>query len=206
MDIVTSSKLILGTFSASTLTTVLICYFYKIPFSNPKHNTYQFKNNLQHVIPSVLTMLTKAVLISGFLVGNFIENKPHTIIQNLDNILKYSVLAELIYYFYHRFIHTKGYYKSIHSMHHENIEVYPIDTFYMTKLDSFFLIASLGTPILILKMNYFETTMALYIYITAAYLEHSNFFLLHHAKHHRLMFCNFCILNPIIDIMLCTYR
>jgi sterol desaturase/sphingolipid hydroxylase (fatty acid hydroxylase superfamily) len=94
----------------------------------------------------------------------------------------------------------------IHSTHHENVEVYPFDTFYMTKLDSLFLIGSLGAPILILRMNYFENIMALYIYITAAYLEHSNLCLMHHAKHHKLMFCNFCILNPIFDLLVGTYR
>ena len=103
-------------------------------------------------------------------------------------------------------MHTREYYKIIHSMHHENIEVYPFDTFYMTKLDSFFLIGSLGAPLFILRMNYFENITALYIYITAAYLEHSNLFLMHHAKHHKLMFCNFCILNPIFDLLVGTYK
>jgi sterol desaturase/sphingolipid hydroxylase (fatty acid hydroxylase superfamily) len=206
MDLITSSKLILSTFSASTLTTVGLCYYFKVPFFNPNHNTYQFRLRLRQVIPSVLGVLGQAILVSSFLVGTFIENKPHTLYQNIDNILRYSVIAEFIYYIYHRTIHSKEYYKMIHSMHHENIEVYPFDTFYMTKMDSLFLISSLGAPILMLRMNYFENIMALYIYITAAYLEHSNLFLMHHAKHHKLMFCNFCILNPIFDLLVGTYK
>jgi len=206
MDLITSSKLILGTFSASTITTVSICYYFKVPFFNPKHNTYQFHKSLRQVIPSVLSVLAQAILVSSFLVGTFIENKPHTLYQNIDNILRYSVIAEFIYYIYHRTMHTKEYYKMIHSMHHENIEVYPFDTFYMTKLDSFFLISSLGAPILILRMNYFENITALYIYITAAYLEHSNLCFAHHTKHHKLLFCNFCIFNPIFDLLVGTYK
>jgi len=206
MNLLLASKLILGTFSASTLTTVTICYYYKVPFFNPNHNTYQFHQSLRQVIPSVISVLTQAIIVTSFLVGTFIDNKPHTVIQNLDNVLRYSIIAEFIYYIYHRIMHTKEYYKMIHSMHHENVEVYPFDTFYMTKLDSLFLIGSLGAPILILRMNYFENILALYIYITAAYLEHSNMFLMHHAKHHKLMFCNFCILNPIFDVLVGTYR
>jgi len=206
MNLVLSTKLILGTFSASTLTTFLICNTYNVPFFNPNHNIYQFYESIQRVIPSVLSILAQAIFVNSFLISSFIEDKPHTIFQNMENILKYSIIAEFIYYIYHRFMHTKEYYKSIHSMHHENIEVYPFDTFYMTKLDSLFLISSLGTPFLILRMNYFENIAALYIYITAAYLEHSNIVLMHHAKHHKLMFCNFCILNPIFDLLVGTYK
>jgi len=206
MELFLSSKIIIGTFAASTLTTIGICYYYNVPFFNPKHNTYQFRENLRRVIPSALSVLTQAIFVNALLVGTFIENKPHTLYQNIDNVLRYSVIAEFIYYIYHRTIHAKEYYKMIHSMHHENVEVYPFDTFYMTKMDSMFLITSLGAPILILQMNYFENIMALYIYVTAAYLEHSNLFLMHHAKHHKLMFCNFCILNPIFDLLVGTYR
>lgn len=206
MDLVLSTKIIFGTFTASTLTTLIICNSYNIPFFNPTHNRYQFYNNISRVIPATIGILTQSIIVYSFLVHHFIESKPHTIIHNLENIIKYSILAEFIYYIYHRIIHTKDYYKAIHSMHHENVEVYPFDTFYMTKIDSFFLITSLGLPLLVLRMNYFENIIALYIYITAAYFEHSNFVLLHHAKHHKLMFCNFCILNPIFDILVGTYR
>jgi len=206
MDLFLSAKLILGTFSASTLTTFLVCYSYNVPFFNPTHNTYQFHENMRRVIPSVLNVLAQAIFINSFLVRIFIEDKPHTMFQNAENVLKYSIIAEFIYYIYHRYMHTKEYYKMIHSMHHENIDVYPFDTFYMTKLDSLFLIGSLGTPFLFLQMNYFENVAALYIYITAAYFEHSNIVLMHHAKHHKLMFCNFCILNPIFDLLVGTYK
>jgi sterol desaturase/sphingolipid hydroxylase (fatty acid hydroxylase superfamily) len=206
MDIVLSTKLILGTFSASTLTTFLICNTYNVPFFNPNHNTYQFRESIQRVIPSVLSVLAQAIFISSIFISSCIENKTHTIFQNMENILKYSVIAEFIYYIYHRIMHSKEYYKLIHSRHHENIDVYPFDTFYMTKLDSLFLISSLSSPFLVLRMNYFENIIALYIYMTAAYLEHSNIVLMHHAKHHKLMFCNFCILNPIFDLLIGTYK
>ena len=186
MELFLSAKIILGTFTASTVTTITICNLYNIPFFNPSHNRYQFYHNIARGLPVTIGILTQSIIVYSFLVHHFIENKPHTIIQNLENIIKYSILAEFIYYVYHRIIHTKDY--------------------YMTKIDSFFLITSLGLPLLVLRMNYFENIVALYIYITAAYFEHSNFYLVHHAKHHKLLFCNFCILNPIFDILVGTYR
>lgn len=206
MDLILSAKLILGTFTASTITTVLLCHFHNVPFINPNQNRYQFYNNLKYVIPSTVIVLIQSILVSSYLLVRFVDSKPHTFIHNIDNILKYSVIAEFVYYIYHRIVHTKDYYRAIHSMHHQNIDVYPIDTFYMTRTDSLFLIASLGTPFLVLNMNYFESIVSLYIYITAAYLEHSNFFIMHHAKHHKILFCNFCIMNPIFDLLIGTYR
>jgi sterol desaturase/sphingolipid hydroxylase (fatty acid hydroxylase superfamily) len=207
MDLITASKVVLGTFSASTATTYLICTIFNIPFFNPKHNRYQFYYNLKQVSISTAIALTQSVLISSIFVNRWIKNEPHTIFQSIDNIIRYSIIAEFIYYIYHRTIHTREYYKKVHAMHHENVDVYPFDTFYMTKMDSLFLVGSLGAPIVFLNLNYYELVFTLYVYITAAYFEHSNiFFIDHHAIHHKLIFCNYCILNPMFDILFGTYR
>ena len=207
MEIITATKLILGTFSASTATTFLVCKINNIPFFDTNHNRYKFYYNFKKVFSSTSCSLIQAIIISSFLFDRFIDNKQHGILHSIDNILRYSVIAEFIYYIYHRTIHTRKWYKLIHSMHHENIDVYPFDTFYMTKTDSAFLVSSLGAPILFLDLNYYELVFVLYIYITAAYFEHSNtFFIHHHAIHHKLIFCNYCILNPVFDIIFGTYR
>jgi sterol desaturase/sphingolipid hydroxylase (fatty acid hydroxylase superfamily) len=207
MELIASTKLILGTFSASTFTAYLICNQYNIPFFNPKHNRYQFYYNLRQVSLSTSYTLLQAILISSFFIKFFIDKHPHSIMQSTTNLIKYSVFAELLYYIYHRTVHKKQYYKQIHSMHHENVEVYPIDTFYMTNLDSFFLVGSLGAPVLFLNLNYYELAFSTYVYITAAYLEHSRHCIIsHHDTHHKLIFCNYCILNPIFDIIFRTYR
>ena len=86
MELFLSSKIIICTFTASTLTTIGICYYYNVPFFNPKHNTYQFRENLRRVIPSALSVLTQAIFVNALLVGTFIENKPHTLYQNIDNV------------------------------------------------------------------------------------------------------------------------
>jgi sterol desaturase/sphingolipid hydroxylase (fatty acid hydroxylase superfamily) len=204
-QLLTSAKLILGTFTASTATAFALCKLYNVPFFNPNKNRYLFYIQTQEVIQNVSTSLFQTIVVSSFLL-EFIENKPHSVIQTAENILKFSILSEFIYYVYHRIIHSNIFYKSIHSLHHENVQVYPFDTFHGTNLDTLFLILALSVPNLFLRLNYVEVTTTLYLYVTATYLDHSNILLIHHAKHHKLIFCNYCILNPIFDILLGTYR
>lgn len=206
MDLLLASTIVLGSFSASTVTAFLLCYFSKTTFFNPNHDTNQFYDHMKQVAVSTGTVLAQSIIIGSFFVSTVMDDKPHTIYQNVDNMLRYSVIVELFYYIYHRLAHTKLYYKAIHSMHHTNIEVYPFDTFYMTRLDALFLISSLSVPLFFMRMNYFEHFFIVYIYGTAAYLEHSNILFTHHKTHHKLLFCNYCIVNPIFDILVGTYK
>jgi sterol desaturase/sphingolipid hydroxylase (fatty acid hydroxylase superfamily) len=205
MNLPLSAKITIGTFFASTFSAYFICWFYKVPFFNPNQNRYQFYSNLHQVLTTSTIVLSQAVLVNSFMVENVITNEPHTLQQNVINMVSYSVMTEFLYYIYHRIIHTKRFYKSIHSIHHQNINVYPFDTFFMTTTDSLFLVSCMGVPILFLRMNYFENIFSLYIYITAAYIEHSNLLFTHHSRHHKLIFCNYCILNPIFDLIVGTY-
>ena len=206
MDLLLASTIVLGSFSASTVTAFLLCYFNKTPFFNPNHNAEQFYKHSKQVAISTGTVLLQSIVAGSFFVRTVMDDKPHTIYQNVDNMLRYSIIVELFYYIYHRLAHTKAYYKAIHSMHHTNIEVYPFDTFYMTRLDTLFLISALSVPLFFVKMNYVEHFAVVYIYGTAAYLEHSNLLFAHHKTHHTLLFCNYCIVNPIFDILVGTYR
>jgi len=206
MDLVLSAKIVLGTFGASTLTALLLCYYNNVPFFNPNHNKYQFYSRFKQVVISTSTVLFYSTLFGSVLVTNFMDRSHHTFLQTANNIIVYSVTVEFLYYIYHRIIHTKYFYKTIHSLHHQNIEVYPFDTFFMTKVDAVFLILSLSVPLFMLHMNLVEHVVCIYIYGTAAYLEHSNILVTHHTIHHKLLFCNFCILNPIFDILVGTYK
>jgi sterol desaturase/sphingolipid hydroxylase (fatty acid hydroxylase superfamily) len=204
--IIKSTKLILGTFSASTLSAYGICKYYNVPFFNPTQNSYQFKYQLYEVGKSTSIVLFNSIIFISFFIDSFVKYESHTMYQNIQNILLYSTLVELFYYAYHITVHKKEYYKLIHSKHHENIVVYPFDTFYMHSVDSYFLIASLGLPLAIVRLNYFENIISIYTYITAAYLAHSEKFFTHHAAHHKIIFCNYCIIIPIFDLIFGTYR
>jgi sterol desaturase/sphingolipid hydroxylase (fatty acid hydroxylase superfamily) len=201
-----SAKLILSIFTASKLSAFLICFYNNIPFFNPTHNRYQLVNRIEKIVKSAFPLLKNSVVIYGLFLDRLIENRAHSLGLFVYNIAMYSIITEFFYYLYHNVIHTQKYYKEHHSLHHKNIEVYPIDTFYIEQVDGLFLIGSLSAPIVLLRLNYFEFITCLYVYITAATLAHSPEFFNHHAIHHKLLVYNYCILNPAFDIIFKTYK
>lgn len=201
-----SAKLIFGIFAASNISSFLICFYNNIPFFNPTHNRYQFINRIEKIIRSAFPLLKNSIVIYGLFLDRLIENRSHSLGQFVYNITMYSIISEFFYYIYHSAIHTERYYKGYHSLHHKNINVYPIDTFYIETVDGLFLIGSLSAPIVFLRLNYFEFISCLYVYITAATLAHSPEFFSHHSIHHKLLVYNYCILNPVFDIIFNTHK
>lgn len=201
-----STKLILGIFAASKASAFFICFYNNIPFFNPTHNKYQIVNRIEKIIKSAFPLLKNSVVIYGLFLDRFIETRSHSLGTFVYNITMYSIIAEFFYYLYHNVIHTQKYYKDYHSLHHKNIDVYPIDTFYIEQVDGLFLIGSLSAPIVLLRLNYFEFITCLYVYITAATLAHSPEFFSHHNIHHKLLVYNYCLLNPVFDIIFKTYK
>ena len=201
-----SAKFILGVFSAASFTAFFICKYNNIPFSNPKHNRYQFIEQCQKIATTSSIVLGQSIIVHALFKNMLMDTVWHGLSQTATNLCMYSVIVELAYYAYHRIIHTKAYYKTVHAAHHENVDVYPFDTFYIDRIDAVFLIGSLSSPMLFLKLNYVELFLMLWIYGTFAYMAHSTLFFSHHAIHHKLMFWNYCILNPMFDILCRTYR
>jgi sterol desaturase/sphingolipid hydroxylase (fatty acid hydroxylase superfamily) len=201
-----SAKIIIGVFSAASFTAFCVCKYYNVPFSNPNHNRYQFIEQCQKTAITSSAVLGQSIIAHALLKNLLLDNVWHDISQTTTNFCMYSIIAELAYYIYHRLIHTKYYYKYVHSAHHENVDVYPFDTFYIEKIDAAFLVGSLSSPMLFIRMNSFELFIMIWIYGTFAYLAHSTHFFQHHAIHHKLLFWNYCILNPMFDILCRTYR
>uniref|UniRef100_A0A6C0DBY4 Fatty acid hydroxylase domain-containing protein n=1 Tax=viral metagenome TaxID=1070528 RepID=A0A6C0DBY4_9ZZZZ len=204
--IIFSTKFVIGIFSASTLTAFLVCFYNNIHFVNPKQNRYRFIKQSQKIYSTLSMVLGQTILVYSVLLNRMLDNKMHNISQSIYNITLYSIIAEFFYYLYHRAMHTEPYYKEYHSNHHQNIDIFPFDTFYIDKVDAMFLLGSIHTPILFIRFNYFELGLCLYLYITFAYLAHSDFFTKQHVNHHKLLICNYCILNPIYDVICRTYR
>ena len=155
---------------------------------------------------STLSIVLGQTILGYSFLNRILDNKMHNIGQSMYNIIMYSIISEFFYYLYHRTIHSDQYYKEYHSKHHKHIDIYPFDTFYIDKIDAMFLLGSIHTPLLFIRFNYYELGLCLYLYITFAYLAHSDFFTKQHVKHHKLLFCNYCILNPIYDVICRTYR
>ena len=197
-------------FSFATISAKWICDFYDQPFYNPKYNEPMYgtvweavgKKYIRPLFPAFLSTIAITTIAMRF-VDVF---APHGWLRNIENFMFYVIYVEICYYGYHQWMHTKPMYKWIHSKHHENIVVYPIDAFYIGFIDatSYFLI--LNIPVVLIKMNLFEYVLFQYIYICFNFISHSNLAGSHHAAHHRLFNCNFCLLFPIFDFMFDTMR
>ena len=197
----------IGVFSLSTVTAYLICAFFKQPFINPKYSNDLITVRISEARNTVVIVLTQSVITTSFLVQKIESVKNHTWFQTGMIICTYSIFIELFYYIYHRGVHSYPYlYQLIHKQHHNNHDVFPFDTFYLTTFDSMGLIVSLGLPLTYLPVSYFELNTVIYIYLTSSYLSHSRLFYDHHHIHHTLINYNYCIFLPIFDILFQTYR
>jgi sterol desaturase/sphingolipid hydroxylase (fatty acid hydroxylase superfamily) len=194
-----------GTFSISTLTAYLICYFNNYPFINPTLTNKEKTLLINEYLRNVPILIVQSGGLMYLISDNIIAYGQHTWLQSFYTLCLYCIYVEAMYYIYHRLIH-KYFYLYVHKKHHTNIIVYPFDTFFLTELDDLASIISIGLPILFVKISILEQFIILYMYITSSYLSHSKLYWHHHSVHHRFMKYNFCILFPIFDIMFGTYR
>jgi sterol desaturase/sphingolipid hydroxylase (fatty acid hydroxylase superfamily) len=205
MSLFFSIYIIIGTFTISTISAILICYLNNYSFINPNLTDEEQIIQLNDYIRHIPLLLVKSTGFMYIISNNIIPYGQHTWIESSVSITSYCLLIEAIYYTYHRFIH-KYYYVTIHKKHHVNIIVYPMDTFYLTDVDEIATIISIGLPIIFIKVSAIEHALILYIYITSSYLSHSNIYWDHHNIHHKLIRYNYCILIPIFDIIFGTYK
>jgi len=198
-----SAKLLFGVFAASTASAYFLCFYNDIPFFNPSYSRYRTINRIEKLTKILFRILANYTFIYSVFLNRQIDIRSHSIDKTICNIAAYSMIAELVYYIYNKTIHMKRFYKEHHSIHHENIEVFPSDAFYVTETDGLLLLGTLSSPILFLDLTHYEFAFCLYFYLTATYISHSS---TNHSIHHKLLFYNFCLLNPIYDIICRTYR
>jgi sterol desaturase/sphingolipid hydroxylase (fatty acid hydroxylase superfamily) len=205
MNIFYCMYVVAGTFSISTITAYVICYLNNYPFINPKLTDKERGLRINEYVKNVPILMIQS---SGFMYlisDNIIPYGEHTWFQSFYTLCMYCLYIEAIYYIYHRIIHKYGY-SYVHKKHHTNVVVYPFDTFYLTEVDDFASIISIGIPIVFIKISLLEQFIIVYTYITSSYFSHSDLFWSHHDIHHRLMKYNYCILFPIFDILFGTYN
>ena len=205
MNFIYSFSIIIGTFSASTITAYIICAYNNYTFINPNMKHVTRVDRMIDLVKNVPLLLIQSVGFMYMTSDNIIPYGQHTWLESYQTIIVYCLFIEANYYAYHRFIH-KYYYTDIHKKHHENVIVYPFDTFHLTQLDDLALVISLGLPLFFIQISMVEHILTLYMYITTAYLSHSEFFWNHHSIHHRFLHSNFCILFPVFDILFGTYK
>jgi sterol desaturase/sphingolipid hydroxylase (fatty acid hydroxylase superfamily) len=203
MYVIYSFFIISSTIIASTATAFTIFKIYKYPFFHPTEDNNKTVN---YVIQNTPLLLLESTLIGAYLLKNSISYEIHSIFHSASNFVLYSLGIDFYYYMYHRIAHSRYMYPFIHKKHHEKVDVYPVDTFYIDPIDSAFLILSMGAPVLFLDLNIYEYIFVLYLYITSGYFSHSTLLYNHHDLHHRLFFCNYSFFIPVMDVLLGTYR
>ena len=205
MNLFYAFSIIFGTFTASTLTAYCICAYNNYPFVNPNMKHVTRVERMIDLVKNIPLLVCYSTGLLYSMSDNILPYGHHTWIESYISIVSYFIFIEANYYIYHRFIH-KYYYVAIHKKHHENVIVYPFDTFYLTNLDDFASIISLAFPLAFIKISIVEQVFITYIYVTSSYLSHSELFWKHHSIHHKLLNYNFCILFPIFDILFGTYK
>jgi sterol desaturase/sphingolipid hydroxylase (fatty acid hydroxylase superfamily) len=197
------TKEVFSVFSLSFISSYIICLISNNPFYNPLLSNIQLINILADSSIN-LGIIGLEVIFSAYLYYPYIDLKKHSIIISFINIIQYSFLIELFYYFYHRILHTSNLYSLIHAKHHSNIKVYPIDTLNISILDSTGTIITLIAPLYFIKVNLLEYNFIIYIYLTGALLTHSQLLVSRHVAHHEKFKCNFSFLFPIFDYIFGT--
>lgn len=205
-NFVYSFSIIMGTFSLSTITSFIILYVNKYPFINTKYKHEKRIDRLFTILSHIPLLLLESILFMYIVSDNIVGYDEHTIIQSIHSIVIYCAFIEVNYYLCHKCI-DNYYYLDVDKKHpHNNIIVYPFDTFYMTSLHDTTLVISLGLPIFFIEITTIEHFLVLYMYITSAYLSHSTLCWKHHDINDQFIYCNYYVLFPMFDICFGTYK
>lgn len=199
-------KFVIGTFFLSTASSFAICSICKEPFINPTFNKDKIINQTKSMVSSLTLVLGESVLFYTYIYGSLSPYGSHSAFYTVFNCLLYSLFIEFNYYIYHYTVHTKYLYQLIHKIHHKNVIVYPFDTYYFNYIDNIGATICLQIPPLFIPMTELELFIVTYIYIVGSFLSHSKNWVHHHYLHHKYLYCNYCLLNPVFDLLLGTYR
>jgi len=197
-------RFLFATFMLSTATAVTICTVSNIPFINPKWSTDIIKTQYTNILTNATIIVAETTLFYNY--NTLLPNATHNFFWTLTYFIIYSVFIEFNYYIYHYTVHHKYLYSLIHKKHHKNVELYPFDTYYLEPYDVVFLLLCLQIPHIFIQFTELEMFLVNYVYFTGNYLAHSNVWIKHHATHHKHPYSNYCLLLPVFDILLGSYK
>jgi sterol desaturase/sphingolipid hydroxylase (fatty acid hydroxylase superfamily) len=206
MHAIYSIYIIISSFSLSAITTFIICYINNKPFINPNYNVEKRIERIKEMGKNMIILTFQSFGMIYVVSENIIPYREHSnIFESIFSMIQICFFIEANYYMYHRIIH-KYYYTEVHKKHHENVIVYPFDTFFLTDVDDFAFMFSLLFPSTFIKISVIEQSLIIYIYITTSVISHSDIYWKHHYIHHKLPCYNYCLLFPIFDILFGTYK
>ena len=193
---------------SSGLTAFLICECNGKSFVNPELYCHEYFINKVNKIGHVGKYVVLNYNIVYFLLSQYyLHNETYGFVFEMGQTVKFVLLLEFIAYVYHRMSHRFPLlYNGLHSIHHRNMEVYPIDFLEFDLTDNIAQTLYINLPLYFVPMNIYTYTLVYYIYATGAFLIHSDLLNNDHVIHHKYFKYNFALLLPIFDILFGTYR
>lgn len=190
----------------STLTSFMICRLQNKPFVNPALTNVSMCAKIYNAIDVGLKVIFNYNIVYFALSRFYLHNENYDIHCRINNNFYFLFLLEFIAYWYHRVSHKVQFiYRLSHSVHHRNIEVYPLDFLEFDYFDNVAQTLYINLPLYFFPMNINDYAIIYYFYATCAFLIHSDILTNSHRIHHRIMKCNFGLLFPVFDIVFGTY-
>lgn len=219
------SIFIFKVFAWSTLSAFLICKLCNYPFANPsKDSQLQLSTKVTSFSKVGACIIMNYNIIYFTLSQYYLHNNDsiidvtnnsstdltsifiHNLVNRIWSVMQFVFIVEFIAYWYHRFSHEITLiYKNSHRQHHVNINVYPIDFLEIDYIDNVAQTLYMNLPLYIVPMNITDYAIIYYIYVTSAFLVHSNVLTTHHTIHHRRFKYNYSLLLPIFDVAFNTH-
>ena len=201
------TNFILSILFSSSITAFFICKLNNKSFFNAKLYSHNYLINKINTVAIVATNIIINYNIIYFTSSQFfLHEKIETIDIRIIRNIQFIFLLEFIAYIYHRFSHELVFlYKNKHSIHHKNIEVYPIDFLEFDIVDNIAQTLYINLPLLSVPMNHYDYAIIYYIYSTCAFIIHSDILTDHHIIHHKYFKCNYSLMLPVFDIIFGTY-
>lgn len=194
---------------SSTMTAFLICKLDNKPFFSPELYSHDYL--VRHKMGIVTNVGKQVILFYNIIYFTlsqyYLHEKSLDFHERLFQTVKFVFLLEFIAYVYHRLSHTIPYlYKNKHSLHHKNINIYPIDFLEFDTTDNIAQTLYINLPLYFVPMHLNDYALIYYIYSTCAFLIHSDILNRDHIIHHKFFKYNYSLLIPIFDMLFGTYR
>ena len=178
-----------------------VCKLYNTPFFNPVQRQEDKMNHIIDSIPISGGVYTFVYMIYS---QHFLNFERKSSLKSTNDIIMYILCLEFLFYLYHRAAHTSTLYKKIHSQHHLNVVVYPIDYVDTNLLETTIIILVKNIPLALVRLHYYEYYFVYLLYSAGGFLTHSSRFTKFHSTHHKSFKTNFCNLFPIYDVVFGT--